>query len=124
MQKEKWTASVQYDDLLGTAAADEYGDTLGGLIPFLKAEGVDTSKYTPMGLAVDIAGRSFEILCRHNEAPENPRKKIVAFAFKDGRDLEKLERILKRFRVVLWSEKIHPEDYDWSDIDTPVELGD
>ena len=124
MKTNKFTASVQYDDLLGTAAADEYGDAVGGLIPFLKEQKVDTSKYYPVGLHVNITGRSFEILCRHNEDSGNPRAKIVAFAFKDGRDLEKLERILKRFRVVLWSEKIHPEDYDCSDIDTPVELGD
>lgn len=124
MKQNDCIASVQYNDLLGTAAADEHGDSVLGLMPFLKAEGVDISKYYPVGLDVDITGRSFKILCRHNEDSGNPRKKIVAFKFEDGRDLEKLERILKRFRVVLWSEKIHPEDYDCSDIHTSVVLGD
>ena len=107
---------MQYGDLLGTAAADEHGDSVLGLMPFLKAEGVDTSKYTPVGLAVDIAERSFEILCKCPNDPGEPKEKIVAFHFKDGRDLEKLELILKRFRVVLLDKNTQPEDYDWPDI--------
>ena len=42
-------ASVQYDDLIGTAAADEADR--GGLITFSKAKGIDTGKYFPVGVS-------------------------------------------------------------------------
>lgn len=51
-------ASVQYNDLIGTAAADEADQ--GGLITFSKAKGIDTGKYFPVGVSFYSGRQKFE----------------------------------------------------------------
>ena len=41
-------ASVQYSDLIGTAAADQHGDL--GLVQLAEAAGINISRYFPVGI--------------------------------------------------------------------------
>lgn len=51
-------ASVQYNDLIGTAAADEADRA--GLIAFSKGKGIDTEKYFPVGVSFYSGEHEFE----------------------------------------------------------------
>ncbi len=44
------SASVQYNDLVGTAAADQHGDL--GLMQLAEAAGIDISRYFPVGIKI------------------------------------------------------------------------
>ena len=117
MNKERWNAQVKYNDLEGTASADGYLNALCGLEECLKQEGVDPTKFQPIGLKVYQSEHAFwfSILCKRNEELEGEAPKIVCININGKRSFEELRDILKRFELVLLSKHIQPEDYDWSE---------
>ena len=51
-------AGVQYNDLIGTAAADEADE--GGLGVLARTKGIDTGKYFPIGVSFYSGGEEYE----------------------------------------------------------------
>lgn len=113
MSNKEWIASVQYNDLTGTAAADGYESAISELGEYLNSKGVDTSDLYPIGLKIWNGEMrfSFSILCR------NQSGKIISFDFEKKQDLNELRKILKRLEVVLLARDLSPENYDWSSIE-------
>lgn len=103
-------ASVQYNDMLGTAAADWHGAGVG-LHSLAKEAGIDTARYYPVGLTIDGTGlrvseifvvdvsklpsNTFEAIRQHIQSHPDSVERIDC----DG-DV-KLTSHMKRLQVVL-----------------------
>lgn len=92
-------ASVQYNDFIGTAAAD-ISDwiTLKG---FLEKKGVDTNRYEAIGAEFYHGERYFNasIICKDNES-DNPNE-AVKISFENGLSEDEFFQLFKRFNVVI-----------------------
>lgn len=92
-------AQVQYNDFIGTAAADE-SDHIK-LKAFLEKKGVDVERYEPIGAKFYMGGRNFygHILCKdHHEERENFAVKI---SFENGLSCDEFFSLFKRFEVII-----------------------
>lgn len=91
-------ASVQYNDYLGTAAAD--ASDFGSLGAYLKGRGVDTERYWPVGVELDAGNDgyvSLGFICLDKKRNDQAVK--VCFESKDK--LEDFIGLFKRLNVVL-----------------------
>lgn len=107
-------AKVQYNDFLGTSAAD-FSDDLH-LEDYLKSKGVDTDKYYPIGVEFYSGySSSFQVrfICRE--------KGVVGKAIKIGfeQEVSKTEffNLFKRMNVIL---TFGNEYSDWDLDDDPI----
>lgn len=109
-------ASVQYNDFLGTSAAD-WNDYFS-MEEFLKQRGVDTERYEPIGAEFFNVERYFNayIICRDKQSGES--KKAVKFSFEDGFSMEEFFNLFKRFNVILT--KKHGNYQDWELDEEPI----
>lgn len=92
-------ATVQYNDFVGTAAAD-IRDGLD-LSEYIMRKGVDTKRYEPIG-AEFFSGEHFfraHIICVDKFAEDS--KKAVKFSFKEDLSDEEFFGLFKRFRVII-----------------------
>lgn len=92
-------ASVQYNDYLGTAAAD-ISDWIK-LDEYLEQKGVDTNHYEAIGAEFFHGERSFwaSIICIDKES-KTPNK-AVRISFEKGLSEEEFFSLFKRFEVVI-----------------------
>ncbi|MCF6133456.1 hypothetical protein [Flavobacterium wongokense] len=93
-------ASVQYDDFVGTAAADISDHT--NLKKFLEAKNVDTERYQAIGVSFYCGYSRFfsaSVICIDNEQSTAENKYIVKMGF----DIDKDEffNLFKRFNVII-----------------------
>ena len=92
-------ASVQYNDFIGTAAAD-INDWIR-LDEYLKQKGVDTERYEPIGAEFYHGERYFgaSIICKDKQS-ENPNK-AVKISFEKGLSKEEFFNLFKIFNVII-----------------------
>ncbi len=92
-------ASVQYNDFIGTAAAD-ISDWIN-LEDYLTQKGIDIERYEPIGTEFYHGERYFgaSIICKDNES-ENPQK-AVKISFEKGLSTEEFFKLFKRFNVII-----------------------
>jgi len=96
-------ASVQYNDLIGTAAADITDgahthslEDLGNLV------GIDQERYTVVGISIYGVERPYiSFICVDKQLSTPEKEYIVKISFSEV--LESVEQILKRLEVVLYS---------------------
>ena len=94
---------VQYNDLLGSAAAD-FSDNRFALNDFTENKGIDTKKYLPVSIVLSGFDRILaSILVLDKEHPQKPLK-----AFRIDTNKDELGKIFKRFQVVLSINDIDP----------------
>lgn len=107
-------ARVQYNDYLGTAAADK--SDLFSLVDFLKEKGVDVDRYEPIG--VDFYSGysdhiSYTFICKDNQNNEN---KLVKIGFESKCTYEEFFNLFKRFNaIVTWAKGNDYSDYEVDD---------
>ncbi len=97
-------ASVQYDDYIGTCAADISDHKK--LLDILREWGVDTGRYYPVGVTFysgDYGPCSISILCNDTASD---KKKIVIFRYdrEPGYSVQEIQSLFKRFHVILTTE--------------------
>lgn len=102
-------ACVQYNDYLGTAAAD-ISDHIN-LRDYLTQKGVDTDRYEPIGAEFYHGERFFNasIICIDSQS-ETPDK-AVKFGFEKGLTEEEFFNLFKRFEVIVTRK--HGGYQDW-----------
>lgn len=109
-------ASVQYDDYVGTAAADISDYT--SLIDVLNEWGVDTERYYPVGITF-YSGTggfiTFSILCE--DKLENPGKVVkISYDKEPGYSISDIMNLFKRFQVIVTTKGLKDREL----IDEPV----
>ncbi|MFP9097860.1 hypothetical protein ACLI09_02295 [Flavobacterium sp. RHBU_24] len=115
-------AEVQYNDFVGTAAADISDHT--SLEDFIGLKGVDTDRFNPIGVEF-YSGYSdsflTSIICIDNERSNSVDKFLVNINFELNKD--EFFDLFKRFNVVIFSnyggyENLEvKESLDFDDID-------
>lgn len=97
-------AGVQYNDYVGTAAADEeFGMNLKDLLTERK---VDLDKYKPIGISFYSGSRNFfsvSIQCIDKENSNEKHPYIVSLSFEKNLTMQEFFDLFKRFNVVLVS---------------------
>lgn len=114
-------ASVQYNDYLGTAAADFVDSS--SLEDYLKRRGVDTERYWPVGVELDAGNDgyvSLGFICLDRE--RNCQAVKVCFESKDR--LEDFIGLFKRLNVVLTWAKGSDKYADLEPAEDPVYIDD
>lgn len=113
-------ASVQYNDYLGTAAAD--GADWIMLNEYLKQKGVDTSRYEAVGAEFFHGVGCFwaSIICIDKES-DTPNK-AVKISFEKGLTEDEFFNLFKRFNVVIT--KKYGDYQDWEIEDNPIMIDD
>lgn len=95
-------ADVQYNDFIGTSAADISDHT--DLNKFLAAKGVDTVRYDSIGASF-YAGYSdyfsASIICIDKQKSTGEKPYLVAISFEDELDKDEFFDLFKRFNVVI-----------------------
>lgn len=104
-------ASTQYNDYIGTAAAD-CSDRFS-LKEYLKKKGLDTARYTPVG-AEFYSGEdnyfSVRFICKDSKKSEN---KLVTVEFEKTIMKDEFFAIFKRFNVIItWCKGADYSDWD------------
>lgn len=104
-------ADVQYNDMIGTCAADWHSGT--ELHKFAKSKGIDTDRYFPISLRIyGVIPTSFTIYAVDKEIANESYDEIYKYAkendgilpvvkFRFESDLNELSKFLKRFSTVL-----------------------
>ena len=113
-------ASTQYNDYVGTAAADMSDYTK--LEDYLKAKGLNTDRYKPIGVELYCGYSSFihlTFLCKDTESGNNT---IMKFAFEKEITIEEFLNLFKRFNVLLtWAKGV---DYSNWELDSDTQCID
>lgn len=107
-------ASTQYNDYLGTSAAD--GSDWYSLKDYLNKKGLDVDKYEPVGVEFYSGeGDYFHVrfICKDSDVHE---KKLVTIGFEKDISKEEFFAIFKRFNVlVTWAKGSDYSDWDLDD---------
>ncbi len=103
-------AKVQYNDFIGTAAAD-ISDWIN-LEQYLKQKGIDTEQYEPIGVEFynGVGYFNASIICKDNRS-ENPNK-AVEISFENGLDKEEFFNLFKRFNVIVTKKYGNYQDWE------------
>lgn len=115
-------ASVQYNDFIGTSAADISDHT--NLNEFLASRGVDTDRYDAIGASFYAGYSDFfsaSIICIDNEQSTADKKHIVKIRFEAEFDKDEFFDLFKRFDVVI-SKKYN--GYQDQEIDEEITIDD
>lgn len=117
-------ANVQYNDFIGTSAADISDHT--DLNKFLEHKGIDTKRYDSIGASFYAGYSEFfnmSIICLDKYKSENDSPYIVSISFEEEIGKEFFFDLFKRFNVIIISkynnyslEKIN-EEISFNDID-------
>lgn len=109
-------ASVQYDDFVGTAAAD-ISDFIT-LHEVLKNWGVDTERYYPVGISFFSGTNNFvtfSILCE--DRVENSGKIVkISYDKEPGYSIKDIMELFKRFEVIITTEGLQDREL----VDEPI----
>ncbi len=95
-------ADVQYNDFIGTSAADISDHT--DLNKFLALRGVDTDQYDSIGASFYAGYSDFfsaSIICIDKQKSTDEKPYLVSFSFEDEFDKEEFFDLFKRFNVVI-----------------------
>lgn len=95
-------ASVQYNDFIGTSAADISDHT--NLNEFLATRGVDINRYDAIGASFYAGYSDFfsaSIICIDKEQSTEEKKHIVKIGFEAEFDKDEFFDLFKRFDVVI-----------------------
>lgn len=106
-------AEVQYNDFIGTAAAD--GSDWLSLGEYLQKKGVDTERYEPIG-AEFYHGEGYfgaSIICKDNQS--NEPNKAVKISFEEGLNQEEFFNLFKRFNVIITSRFGNCQEWELDD---------
>ena len=115
-------ASVQYNDFIGTSAADISDHT--NLNEFLAIRGVDTNRYDAIGASFYAGYSDFfsaSIICIDKEQSTEEKKHIVKIGFEAEFDKDEFFDLFKRFDVVI-SKKY--DGYQEQEIDEEITVDD
>lgn len=113
-------ASVQYNDFVGTSAADISDHT--NLVEFLQSKGVDTNQYTPIGASFYHGYSDFfsmSIICVDNKQSTNTKPYIVKLSFDEEISHNDFFELFKRFEVVITKKY---DNYDSHEISEEVTI--
>ncbi len=93
-------ADVQYNDFVGTSAADISDNT--NLKTFLKDRGVDTDRYEAIGSKFFSHYNDFNasIICIDKEKSEGDNLHIVSISFENDFDKREYFNLFKRYEVI------------------------
>lgn len=93
-------ADVQYNDYIGTVAADMTDFDCNNMVSYLKEKGISTDRYDFIGISFyasgDSRGASFDFICKDKE--DGTVKNI---AFEKEQSVDEFLKFFKRFNVVL-----------------------
>ena len=93
-------ADVQYNDYIGTAAADMSDFDCNRILSYLEQKGIKDDRYEFLGISFyasgDAGGASFDFICRDKE--DGTVKNI---AFEKEQSVDEFLQFFKRFNVVL-----------------------
>lgn len=95
-------ADVQYNDFIGTSAAD-ISDHID-LNKFLESRGVDTDRYDSIGASFYAGYSDFfsaSIICIDKQKSTDDKPYIVSISFEDEFDKEEFFDLFKRFNVII-----------------------
>jgi hypothetical protein len=95
-------ASVQYNDFIGTSAADISDHT--NLNEFLASRGVDTARYDAVGASFYAGYSNYfsaSIICVDREQSTENKRYIVKIGFEVEIDKDEFFELFKRFNVVI-----------------------
>lgn len=115
-------ASVQYNDFIGTSAADISDHT--NLNEFLASRGVDTERYDAIGASFYAGYSDFfsaSIICIDKEQSTQEKKHIVKIGFEAEFNKDEFFDLFKRFDVVI-SKKY--DGYQDQEIDEEITIDD
>ena len=113
-------ANVQYNDFIGTAAADisdglggDGGDDMKGLAKFFD---LDEDRFTPIGISLyGTIGFSVSILCVDKEQSTDEKEHIVSMSYDVEKEGKIIDILFKRLHIVLhnkFNNKYPNLDYD------------
>lgn len=115
-------ASVQYNDFIGTSAADISDHE--NLNQFLSSRGVDINRYDSIGASF-YAGYSdsfyASIICIDKQKSTNEKPYIVSISFEDEFDKDEFFDLFKRFNVMISTKHY---SYQNNDIDEEIMVDD
>lgn len=107
-------ARAQYNDYIGTAAADGHDWT--SLKDYLANKGVDIEKYIPIGVDFYSGEGGFihiRFICKDKDVNE---KRLVTIGFEKEIDIKEFFAIFKRFNVIVtWAKGCDYSDWDLDD---------
>lgn len=93
-------ADVQYNDYIGTAAADMSDFDCNSILSYLKQKDINDDRYEFLGISFyasgDAGGASFDFICRDKEDGT-----VKNFAFEKEQSVDEFLKFFKRFNVVL-----------------------
>ena len=115
-------ASTQYNDFIGTAAADISGHT--NLSDFLNNRGVDTDRYKPIGANFYHSYSGFfsgSIICIDSQQSFDDNPYIVQIHFEAEFTHEEFFNLFKRFNAVVTLKHGGHQDHD---IDEEITIDD
>lgn len=95
-------ADVQYNDYIGTSAADISDHT--DLNKFLASRGVDTDRYDSIGASFYAGYSDFfsaSIICLDKHKSTSEKSYIVSISFEDELNKDEFFDLFKRFNVVV-----------------------
>lgn len=115
-------AFVQYNDLLGTSAADKSDHVW--IDSVLIKRGVDTNKYEAVGASFHAGYSNYfsaSIICVDKEKSTDNKKHIVSISFENEFTKEQFFDLFKRFEVIV-TKKFG--DYESLEIDEEIIFDD
>lgn len=115
-------ASVQYNDFIGTAAADISDHS--NLNDFLANRGVDISKYDAIGASFSTGYSNYisvAIICIDKEQSTENKKHIVKLKFESKFEISEFLDLFKSFEVVITN---NHSGYPESEIDESIRIDD
>lgn len=95
-------ASVQYNDFIGTAAADRSDS--GWIDRILKERGVDIERFEAIGVSFYSGYSQFfsaSIICLDKEKSTEKKDYIVSIGFENEFTREQFFNLFKRFKVII-----------------------
>ena len=106
-------AKTQYDDYIGTVAADISDHT--DLNLFLSEKCVGVKNYEPIGIrffSSNIGGYSFSVICKDKVKSDDNKDYIVQLDFKNKINLMNFISLFKRFEILLVENTLKSEKYE------------
>ena len=109
-------ASVQYNDFLGTAAAD--ASDYKSLQDFIQSRGIDTSRYQAVGAKFYAGYSDFfsaSIICIDKHMSYSAKPFLVSIGFEAPFEMAEFFDLFKRFEVVITRKHANVDHFDLDD---------
>lgn len=115
-------ADVQYNDFIGTSAADISDNT--NLNKFLASRGVNTDRYDSVGASFYAGYSDFfsaSIICIDKQKSTDEKPYLVSVSFENEFDKDEFFNLFKRFNVVISTKNSGHQD---KEIDEEITVDD